>query len=33
MSAFSEADELQAEIQDQLRYNAARGITLFGFWR
>ncbi len=32
MSTFSEADEVQAEIQAQLRYNTARGITLFGFW-
>lgn len=28
----SDADEVQAEIQEQLRYNTARGITLFGFW-
>lgn len=32
MAAFSEADEVQAEIQEQLRYNTARGVTLFGFW-
>lgn len=32
MTAFSEADEVQAEIREQLRYNTARGITLFGFW-
>jgi hypothetical protein len=32
MPALSEADEVQAEIQEQLRYNTARGITLLGFW-
>jgi hypothetical protein len=32
MPALSEADEVQAEIHEQLRYNTARGITLFGFW-
>lgn len=26
------AADLHAELQDQLRYNTARGITLFGFW-
>ena len=32
MPALFEADEVQAEIHEQLRYNTARGITLFGFW-
>jgi len=32
MPAFSEADEVQAEIQAQLRYNSARGWVLVGFW-
>lgn len=32
MPALSEADEVQAEIHEQLRYNTARGVTLFGFW-
>jgi serine phosphatase RsbU (regulator of sigma subunit) len=32
MNAFSEADEVQAEIQAQLRYNTARGWVLVGFW-
>lgn len=29
---FSDADEVQAEIQAQLRYNTARGWVLGGFW-
>jgi hypothetical protein len=29
---FSEADEVRAEIQAQLRYNSARGWVLGGFW-
>lgn len=32
MLAFSEADEVRAEVQEQLRYNSARGVVLFGFW-
>lgn len=32
MPALSEADDVQAEIQEQLRYNTARGVTLCGFW-
>jgi serine phosphatase RsbU (regulator of sigma subunit) len=32
MAAFSETDEVRAEVQEQLRYNQARGVTLFGFW-
>jgi len=30
--AFSEIDEVRAEVQEQLRYNTARGVTLLGFW-
>jgi serine phosphatase RsbU (regulator of sigma subunit) len=29
---FSESDEVRAEVQEQLRYNTARGVTLLGFW-
>jgi hypothetical protein len=32
LGAFSETDEVQAEIHEQLRYNTVRGITLCGFW-
>jgi serine phosphatase RsbU (regulator of sigma subunit) len=32
MPTFSETDEVRAEVQEQLRYNHARGVTLFGFW-
>jgi sigma-B regulation protein RsbU (phosphoserine phosphatase) len=32
MPTFSETDEVRAEVQEQLRYNQARGVTLFGFW-
>jgi len=32
MLTFSEADEVRAEIQAQLRYNSARGWVLVGFW-
>jgi hypothetical protein len=32
MNVFSEADEVRAEIQAQLRYNSARGWVLGGFW-
>ena len=32
MPALTEADEVQAEIHEKLRYNTARGITLLGFW-
>jgi len=32
MNVFSEADEVRAEIQAQLRYNSARGWVLVGFW-
>jgi serine phosphatase RsbU (regulator of sigma subunit) len=30
--AVSEADDVRAEIRDQLRYNTARGWVLCGFW-